>query len=79
MLTLTPETKAELLKNVDKTLMQAAVGHDLLCGVEMLLRELKTNQIWGKPLTTEQIISILEFQVKNYKESVDSVDSGVSD
>ena len=45
MLTLILETKAELLKNVDKTLMQAAVGHDLLYGVEMLLRELKTNQI----------------------------------
>lgn len=67
------------MKNVDKTLMQAAVRYDLLYGVEMLLRELKTNQIWEKPLTTEQIIGILEFHVKNYKESVDSDEGGESD
>lgn len=75
MLILTPETKAELLQNVDKTLMKAAVGEDLLHSVETLITELKTNRIWGEPLTIEQIIGILEFNVKNYKESVASVDS----
>ena len=73
MLILTPETKAELLKDMDKTLMKAAVGEDLLHSVETLITELKTNRIWGEPLTTEQIINILEFNVKDYKESVDSV------
>lgn len=73
MLILTPETKAELLQNVDKTLMKAAVGEDLLHSVETLITELKTNNIWGEPLTIEQIIGILEFNVKDYKESVDSV------
>ena len=75
MLILTTETKEELLKDIDKTLMKAAVGEDLLHSVETLITELKTNNIWGRPLTTEQIIGILEFNVKNYKESVASVDS----
>lgn len=73
MLILTPETKVELLQNMDKTLMKAAVGEDLLHSVETLITKLKTNGIWGEPLTTEQIINILEFNVKDYKESVDSV------
>lgn len=75
MLILTPETKAELLQNVDKTLMKAAVGENLMHAIETLITELKTNGIWGEPLTTEQIINILEFNVKDYKESVASVDS----
>lgn len=73
MLIMTPETKEELLKDIDKTLMKAAVGEDLMHAVEMLITELKTNQIWGEPLTTEQIINILEFNLKDYKESVASV------
>lgn len=73
MLILTPENKEELLKDIDKTLMKAAVGEDLMHAVEMLITELKTNQIWGSPLTTEQIINVLEFNVQDYKESVDSV------
>lgn len=73
MLILTPETKEELLKDIDKTLMKAAVGEDLMHAIETLIIELKTNGIWGEPLTTEQIINILEFNVKDYKESVDSV------
>lgn len=73
MLILTTETKEELLKDIDKTLMKAAVGEDLLHSVETLITELKTNGIWGEPLTTEQIINILEFNVKDYKESVNSV------
>ena len=73
MLILTSETKEELLKDIDKTLMKAAVGEDLLHSVETLITELKTNRIWGEPLTTEQIIGILEFNVKDYKDSVDSV------
>ena len=73
MLSLTPETKVELLQNMDKTLMKAAVGEDLLHSVDTLITKLKTNGIWGEPLTTEQIINILEFNVKDYKESVDSV------
>ena len=75
MLILTPETKAEFLQNVDKTLMKAAVGENLMHAIEMLITELRTNGIWGEPLTTEQIINILEFNVKDYKESVASVDS----
>lgn len=73
MLILTTETKEELLKDIDKTLMKAAVGEDLMHAIETLIIELKTNGIWGEPLTTEQIINILEFNVKDYKESVDSV------
>ena len=73
MLILTPETKEELLKDIDKTLMKAAVGEDLMHAIETLIIELKTNGIWGEPLTTEQIINILDFNVKDYKESVDSV------
>ena len=59
MLILTPETKVELLQNMDKTLMKAAVGEDLLHSVETLITKLKTNGIWGEPLTTEQIISLI--------------------
>lgn len=73
MLILTPENKEELLKDIDKTLMKAAVGEDLMHAIETLIKELKTNGIWGEPLTTEQIINILEFDVKDYKESVDSI------
>ena len=73
MLILTPETKAELLKDVDKTLMKAAVGEDLMHAIETLITELKTQGIFGRPLTTEQIVNVLEFNVKDYKESVDSV------
>lgn len=76
MLTLTPENKEELLKDIDKTLMKAAVGEDLMHAIETLITELKTNTIWGEPLTTEQVINILEFDLKDYKESVESVDSG---
>ena len=61
MLTLILETKAELLKNIDKTLMQAAVGHDLLYGVELLLRELKTNQIWENLLLRSRLLAFWNF------------------
>lgn len=75
MLILTQENKEELLKDIDKTLMKAAVGEDLMHAIETLVTELKTNGIWGEPLTTEQIINILEFNLKDYKESVESVDT----
>lgn len=37
MLILAPEAKEELLKNIDKTLMQAAVGKDFLGALKCCL------------------------------------------
>lgn len=47
------EAKEKLLKDLDKTVLKAAVGKSLLNGVKILAGELKSNQICGRPLTLE--------------------------
>lgn len=64
------EAKEKLLKDLDKTVLKAAVGKSLLNGVKILAGdlngvkilagELKSNQICGRLLALEQIDRYLD-------------------
>lgn len=54
------EAKEKLLKDLDKTVLKAAVGKSLLNGVKILAGELKSNQICGRLLVLEQIDRYLD-------------------
>ena len=54
------EAKEKLLKDLDTTVLKAAVGKSLLNGVKILAGELKSNQICGRLLSLEQIDRYLD-------------------
>ncbi len=54
------EAKEKLLKDLDKTVLKAAVEKSLLNGVKILAGELKSNQICGRLLSLEQIDRYLD-------------------
>lgn len=54
------EAKEKLLKDLDTTVLKAAVGKSLLNGVKILAGELKSNQICGRLLALEQIYRYLD-------------------
>lgn len=54
------EAKEKLLKDLDKTVLKAAVDKSLLNGVKILAGELKSNQICGRLLSLEQIDRYLD-------------------
>ena len=54
------EAKEKLLKDLDKTVLKAAMGKSLLNGVKILAGELTSNQICGRLLALEQIDRYLD-------------------
>lgn len=67
------EAKEKLLKDLDKTVLKAAVGKSLLNGVKILAGELKSNQICGRLLALEQIDRYLDSLIEYHAASVGKI------
>lgn len=67
------EAKEKLLKDLDKTVLKAAVGKSLLNGVKVLAGELKSNQICGRLLSLEQIDRYLDSLIEDHAASVGKI------
>lgn len=73
MLILTEKKKNELLEDMDMTLMKAALAENLYAAMKTLATAAESKQIWGIPLTLEQIAAFLSFTLNNYDDSVRAV------
>ena len=67
------EAKEKLLKDLDKTVLKAAMGKSLLNGVKILAGELKSNQICGRLLSLEQIDRYLDSLIEDHAASVGKI------
>ena len=65
--------KRKLLKDLDKTVLKAAVEKSLLNGVKILAGELKSNQICGRLLSLEQIDRYLDSLIEDHAASVGKI------